>query len=287
MMMDEGKLRETARGIRLIAMDMDGTSINSKKEFTPYTRKVMQALIDKGFLVVPATGRAYYRLNEKMLKLNNVRYIISADGAFVTECATGRHLWEQLIPCSVAAKMMAEFLVDGNCTYVQRNDIECSHVMGCTSRDLYRRIFMQPDFPKPEEIMTAGLEQQVIKEGKDISKIGLFFTREDGFAYYEPLVSEKFPEVNYFRSDKTELEFTSRYTSKGRALRALAEFLEIPREQICAIGDNGNDTDMLEYAGLSIAMGNAVEILRKRADYIAATNDEEGAAQFFEDFFLS
>ena len=73
-MMRQEQLAETARRIRLVAVDLDGTGLTDEKEFTPYTRRTLQALIDRGYQVVPTTGRSYYGLVENLLKLDGVKY---------------------------------------------------------------------------------------------------------------------------------------------------------------------------------------------------------------------
>lgn len=281
---EETQIREAACRIRLIAIDMDGTCLSTQKEFTPRTRRAVQALIDRGYIVVPSTGRSFRGLVEQVLGLQGVRYVISADGAFVTDCVSGDLLWKQTIPCSLAAEIVDELLSEGNCTYFNRDDWECTHIMACTSREFYRRHFWRPGFTKPEEVITESLGKHILMEGRDVPKLGVFFTRPDGFEFYESLLAGKYPEVSYFRADENLLEVTAGNTSKGKALRHLAESLGISREEICAFGDNGNDIEMLEYAGLGIAMGNAIPSLLERADFVTGTNDEEGVACFLERF---
>ena len=75
-----------------------------------------------------------------------------------------------------------------------------------------------------------------------------------------------------------DLEVMSRDTDKGGALKALAERLGIPREQVLAMGDSGNDCAMLRYAGIGAAMGNASELAKNAADVIAPSNREDGVA---------
>ena len=75
-----------------------------------------------------------------------------------------------------------------------------------------------------------------------------------------------------------DLEVMSRGTDKGVALKALASRLGIPREQVLAMGDSGNDCAMLRYAGIGAAMGNASELAKKAADVIAPSNREDGVA---------
>ena len=79
-----------------------------------------------------------------------------------------------------------------------------------------------------------------------------------------------------------DLEVMNPNTSKGIALAALCKKLGIPREQVMAIGDSGNDAAMLDFAGVGVAMGNGEEALKQKADLIAPTNEEGGVADMLE-----
>lgn len=276
--------RDLAGKIRLAAVDMDGTFLTDSKKFTSYSRRVLQELIDGGCLVVPATGRGFRGLTDDLLKLKGVRYVISADGAYVTDCITGKQIWKRMISCDTAAKLVDELLIEGNCVYYHRDDEEGSLIAACVSKSDYRKIFMRPGFPSPSEIITEQFGRFILEDRKNIPKIGLLFNRSDGFAHYGKLLSLKYPELNYFRSDDTLIEITSCHTDKGKALRELAKVLGISKEEILAIGDNGNDVSMLQYAGVGVAMANATKGVRDIADYVAGNNEEDGAARFLAEF---
>ena len=79
-----------------------------------------------------------------------------------------------------------------------------------------------------------------------------------------------------------DLEVMNPNTSKGIALGALCKKLGIPREQVMAIGDSGNDAAMLDFAGVGVAMGNGEEALKQKAYLIAPTNEEGGVADMLE-----
>jgi hydroxymethylpyrimidine pyrophosphatase-like HAD family hydrolase len=94
-------------------------------------------------------------------------------------------------------------------------------------------------------------------------------------------------DVNYVFSERTYLEILPPGVSKGEALRIVAARLGVVREEIVAVGDNLNDLAMVEYAGLGVAMANAPEALRARADYVAPSNAEHGLSEVIERFILS
>ena len=75
------------------------------------------------------------------------------------------------------------------------------------------------------------------------------------------------------------MEIMNKDVSKGKAIEALGKRYNLKKEEIIAFGDNFNDVSMLDYAGTFVAMENAVDYLKERADYITATNDDNGVAK--------
>lgn len=88
--------------------------------------------------------------------------------------------------------------------------------------------------------------------------------------------------IRTFSSWKYNFEMTSSKTSKGIALTHLCQILQIDLQDVAAIGDNYNDLSMIKVAGIKGAMGNGVEHIKAMADYLAPTNDEDGAVKFLQ-----
>ena len=93
------------------------------------------------------------------------------------------------------------------------------------------------------------------------------------------------PSLSFLQTGDGIIELNSIHASKGTGLTALCRQLSIPMEQTLAIGDSQNDLSMLRAAGVSVAMGNALEAVRSVTDYQTVTNEEDGAARFLERFF--
>ena len=100
------------------------------------------------------------------------------------------------------------------------------------------------------------------------------------------LPEEVYKKYTVVRSAPYFLEFLSKTCNKGEGVKSLAESLGIKREEVIAIGDAGNDLHMIEYAGLGVAMGNAFEEVKEKADFITKSNEEDGVAFVFEKFVL-
>ena len=114
------------------------------------------------------------------------------------------------------------------------------------------------------------------------------FADEGGYlAMVEPRVKAALGRnFSVYRSDPYFLEILPRGIDKGQSLERLLEHLGLPREALIACGDGYNDLSMIQYAGLGVAMENAVLPVRKEADYVTASNNEDGVAEVIEKFML-
>jgi hypothetical protein len=286
-MMTAEELREKIADIKIIALDMDGTCLNEKSVMNEHTREAVQRANDLGYIVVPATGRGFEELLTETFPIKNIRYVISANGAILTEVKTGRQLRKKLIPCDIAEEIARNLPKENTCIYVHRDDDENSHVMACTNRAFYDKHFaQQKNWPKYDDVVHDGLENYIHREGQDVVKMGIWFTDMEEFEKSRNKIHSIFPTINCVQGAPSLLEFTHGDASKGQALEALTTILGLERSNVCAIGDNGNDLSMIQFARVGVAMGNAIESVKSRADYITGTNEEDGVADFLEKFML-
>ena len=127
--------------------------------------------------------------------------------------------------------------------------------------------------------------EQVVNDG--ISKI-LWINEEDKInQYIKEIDPSMFENVTYVTSQPIFLEFFNRDVNKGVALNFIAETLGVLQEEVVAVGDGLNDYEMISYAGLGVAMGNAHPKIKKIAKYITATNDEDGIADVIYELILT
>jgi Cof subfamily protein (haloacid dehalogenase superfamily) len=93
--------------------------------------------------------------------------------------------------------------------------------------------------------------------------------------------------ISVMRSKPFFLELTNSEVDKGKSLNHLIQILGIRQDEVIAVGDGYNDLPMIKFAGLGVAMGNAPEEIKQQADYVTATNNEDGVAKVVEEFILS
>ncbi len=290
--MNPDEIRRKAAGIRLAAIDIDGTCLKSNKELTGRTQKAMQALIDGGIMVVPATGRGYaMQMKEgNILPLEGIKYLLMLDGAIVTESDSGNEIWKKSIVKSEAARFAEEALIPGNRVGINFDDggetrlsASCDGNFGSNYNN--RRSSSLNDAHSVENI-TADIGERILSDSHDVLKISLSLSGPEKIGYYKDIVAERYPGMTAYRADTTFMEFTAAETSKGIALEKLAGYLGIGPDEIFAVGDCENDISMIRYAGLGVAMGNALDDVKESADLVIGTNNDEGLAAFLEEYFL-
>ena len=272
--------------IKLIALDLDRTTLDSNSRLSERTKAAIEEAINKGIHVIVATGRAFSALPEDVHKINGLKYIASSNGATVMDIAAGERIYSNCIDAAALEnavgvlsryKFMLEFFIDGY-AYVEKSVYD--NIDNTNFRDRHKKYIK--DSRNPVE----GLIPFVLEHKGAVENINVNFEDLNEKAAMREILAT-LPGVTLTSSFDHNLELGGETTSKADALRMLCEKLNVSADQVMACGDNPNDLAMLNFAGLSVAVGNAHEELKAAADYITSTNDEEGVAEVIEKFVLS
>ncbi len=275
--------------IRLLAMDIDGTSLNDHKECTPRTQKALQALVDRGYMLVPTSGRVYKSSMDtrNLLPVSGIRYVISEDGAAATDCETGEIFWHKVIPVEVAARFAGKTMIHGARVNFCLDDENRTRLIGSVDGEFHSSWHAHfGTSPMSQEMITEGMDKRLLELNEPVVKITFWSEDLEMLESCRKMAEENYPELNCFRCDTRLMEFTSCDTDKGIALKALADRIGVRQDEICAIGDNGNDIPMIKYAGFGVAMGNGIDEAKESADIVIGNNNEDGLAKFLEKYFL-
>ncbi|EGW37111.1 Cof-type HAD-IIB family hydrolase [Desulfosporosinus sp. OT] len=264
--------------IRLIAMDLDDTLLRDDWTISPRVVKAIQRAQAQGVKVTIATGRMPIstRPYAKQLKLDVP--VITYHGAMVQQALSGDILFRRVIPSAVAAEIVRYVLEQGVYTQIYLKDRVIT-----TKRNGFSRDYAQISSVRIEE---ADLLIILSQEPEGIEKI-LLMGEEAELDQLAPLLRQRYGEkVHITKSKPCFLEMTDCTVNKGVALAALAERLGIVQEDVMAIGDSFNDLEMIKYAGLGVAMGNAQSAIKEQADIVTVTNQEDGVAEAIERYVL-
>ena len=274
------------KNIKLVAFDLDGTLLNSKKELTPATLEALEKAASMGIEIVPATGRFWGAIPEFLRNIKSIHYAITINGAEVFDVLNSKSLTKFEIPPQRALNMMFAFNDIPNIIYDCIIDGK-----GYMKREFFEKI---PDFMVGEwqsrlvADFRTPLESEnyyeFVKNSKGIQKVQIFTLDKDlreNLLKALPIVFRK----NIFTSSiQNNIEINDINANKGSGLKFLAEYLNIPIENTLAFGDGLNDISMIKNAGVGVAMGNSCKEILDAADFVTTDCDNDGVAEGIKKF---
>ena len=265
---------------KLVAIDMDGTLLTSKKTISERTKRTIKKATEKGVQIVLASGRPLEGLMPYVKELGldtDKDYVLSYNGAIVQKVSNK----EMLVNNTLIGK-------DLTYLYELSQEIESNiHAFskeGCITPKMSKYSELEGTI---NQIPVKEIDYANVGEQEQIIKIMLIDPPEILEENIKKLPEAIYDDYTIVRSAPYFLEFLHKDANKGAGVAALADSLGIDRKDVMCIGDAGNDLHMIQYAGMGVAMGNAFEEIKEIADYITGTNDEDGVAQAIEKFCLN
>lgn len=264
---------------KLIAMDLDGTLLNNESRISARSKECILKLKEKGKKIVLSTGRPLQGILsfiEELKLYDENDFVVMYNGAIVQNTKGDKILYD--MPLSLDAykelyELSKEFDV---------------HVHALTKSDVHT-----PQYNPYTEVESVKNDIPVIEgpvdEVSDQAKIVKVMFVDDPqkldyiSSHLPEWVKEKY---SILRSTPIFLEFLNKDANKGIGVSVVAKEFGIKPEEVICIGDAGNDIDMIKYAGLGVAMGNATDDVKAAADYITLPNTEDGVAYVIEKFML-
>ena len=264
--------------IRVIALDLDGTLLNSNKELSSGNLAALERAAAAGIEIVPTTGRFYGGMPKVIRDLPFVHYTITINGAETADLRTGEVIYRAELPWQQAVDIMSyldDFPViydcyQGNEAFMTAAQKELIEEMASSPH--YRKMLHELRQPVPE--LKRFLEER--KMG--VQKVQFFTNRPEVRLQLMEELPRRFEALAVSSSVADNVEINQSRANKGEALLALGEHLGLKREQIMAFGDGLNDLSMLKEAGIGVAMANACQEAKELADWIAPSCDEDGVA---------
>lgn len=274
---------------KLIALDLDGTLLSDSGEITPYTKEQIRAAVKKGIAVIISSGRPFTGIPLKEAKALGIEYAITTNGAAVYRISDGACLYEEGISPTLAVDVLTHLPTNhqhidvfiGGAAYTQTSTfhiIKSSQILPQSMKDYIISNRRQVEHITDYIIEKRPIIQKVTMNFEQYPD-GSFISREQTHAY---LLSR--PELNVVCGGCLDLEFTKAGVSKANGLRFLCEFLGVPTEASMACGDSENDLDILKAAGISVAMENAEDTVKKVCDYVTASCNADGVGHAIAKF---
>lgn len=271
-----------ASSYKLLALDMDGTLLDSHKQVLPGTKAAIDELAASGIAVAYCTGRNPTELTDYRAGLPSIRYGSLVSGAlsydFGTDEALGitpisTELACQIVEAGLAAKAMVHMLCLHSSVTSQRYiDHMDRYGMG-VYHGMFDRLCTRTD----------DLEGYVREHEGEVLKINLYHLDADARLKTRSKLESLPLKLAY--AETTSLESTAAGISKDKGLQAICQHLGITMDEVVAVGDAPNDTDALRAAGCAVAMGNATPEIKEIADIVVADNDHDGIVEAIERLF--
>lgn len=267
--------------IKLIALDIDDTLLDSKGKLLASTKAAVQKALAQGIKIVLCTGRPLAGVQPYLDALHiagDDQYVITYNGA-VTESVTGKVVAKHLVDNALYRKMTTF----GQEHQVPFNVLDENSNIYTADRDVNWVTVIQAWENK------AGLlvrDPDELPADFQITK-GLFVGNPEQLDPIEGLVEETFGQDCYIvRAGKYFLELMNPVVNKGQALKELAGVLGLDADEIMAVGDEKNDIPMFQFAGTAVSMGNGSDEAKAQVDYVTETNDEGGLANAIQKLAL-
>lgn len=275
---------------KMICIDMDGTLLNKRKKISLRNKEAIQKAYSMGVEIVITTGRLYNNAAYFSQLLGVDSPVIAGNGAIVMDQRTNDIIYEKEIPINDCNEILN--ILNKYKAFFQFNTdktIYCNNLLTKVSTEFYmtKQVYFEHLNIKYKKVKTKEDWENIFKEeeGYIAKSIVLSPFKSTILKIREEL--NKLPNIVSFASGDYSLEINSSGVSKGNAVKALIEKYGIKREELICIGDNENDLSMISFAGLGVAMGNAIPELKDIADYITDTNKNDGVAKVIDKFILN
>lgn len=269
---------------KLIALDLDETILDRDSRLSPAGRAALSRAIDRGIQIVVATGRHIDTIPAEIRAFPGIRYAITGNGAAIYDLVTGEIMLHRTLPDGVAAQVFSltagenltyEAFVAG-AAYAQADYVE--------NPALYMADAQTQAYVQSTRRPVADIRAFALKHQTELDSLDLVMYDLDA----KDRIMEQLKILNcvYITTSVPRLvEISHMDCGKHRGLQFLAEHLGIAQEETAAFGNADNDAEMLEWAGIGVAVGNASEGCRASADYITAPYWEDGVARAFFELF--
>lgn len=274
----------------LVAIDLDGTLLSSQGEISDMNRSAIAACTAKGVAIAIVTGRRFPSAVPYATELAVEPFIVANSGALIKESASGPILRRRLLGVDIAEMVVRLAERAGHAPIVHDGPDAEGHLILSDSTSSPRHLarYLHQAHPPPTRVRSIRIERDPVQIGfaASIDEVRALSERLTDALASRRLAAHVI-RTEYPREDLALLDVLSAEASKASALSFLAHRLGLPLSRTMAIGDNWNDEDMLETAGLGVIMANASPELRAKGFAGTASNDDAGVAQALERYILA
>lgn len=260
--------------IGLLCIDIDGTLLDSRKELPPENVEAVHYALEKGVIVAIASGRSVAGIEPLFPRLGIKRNGVCLNGGLI--------LSEQVIQKTIMEEELVMKIISQAERYNSQIFLSTAELnltnkeMSGEVKELVEKGSLRSDYLYCQDFNELRTQAHLYRD--EIIKVAIKEIDEDNYG----LLKQSLIEMDLFhvaKSDTFFVDINPIGENKGNGVAALARHLSIPMENVMCIGDNENDVEMIELSGVGVAMGNAVEPVKKAAVYVAGDQDHAGVAE--------
>lgn len=267
--------------IKLVGIDLDETLLRHDKTISERTIDILNKLTNAGVHIVPITGRPFTGMPEQLLKIDKIKYAVCSNGAQIIDIHTGEKLFSNVISNENANKII-DLLKEKDCRF----EVFCDNTgyIEQEEYDFYIKEFADTPFGNYVLSTRKVVESQKAIFSDKTKCADDFFIICKNEEQREKLFTQlgTINNIQFCKFADKYLEITSKNADKGSGLKTVCSYLGIDLKNTITFGDDANDIKLLQTAGISVAMGNAIDQVKAVADIVTLSNDHDGVAYILE-----
>ena len=265
----------TACQLRLVMLDIDDTLTDPAGDITPPVQAAVAALLRRDILVVVATGRNLAEMDQVWDAWPQLTRIAYSNGAAITGMGQPLDGYFQGIPAAVARKVYQAAMAADTMPEIYANGKIYVEASRWEKRVYYRAQYLEETTPGSRTPIPS-LEAILSRADARIEKVNVFFPCDDHRLSFE--AANQGIGLRTSHTIQGGLEFNNPKANKAEAVAHICKVLGIPAQAVAALGDSQTDMELLQWAGCSFAMGNALPYVQACAKGVAPANSQDGAA---------
>lgn len=262
----------------LICLDLDGTLLTDEKKITPYTKRILKRLMDDGHHVIISTGRPYRASEVYYQELQLTTPIVNFNGAFVHHPTDDTfNIFHEPLDLTISREIFS-----------QVKDLNIQNIIAEVKDHVffhYHDEYLINGFSMGNPLVRSGNLMDSLQEGPTSI---LIQAKEQYIPTIRQHLSDIYAESIEHRrwgAPYPVIEIVKKGITKAVGVEMVARYLNVEQQHIIAFGDEDNDNEMIKYAGIGVAMNNAIQELKDIADQETLSNNDDGVAKFLESYF--
>lgn len=275
----EFRLEELPSEIRCVALDLDGTLLNSQGMLTDFTKKVLNQVISRGVHIVVSSGRPFLALPQEILNYEGIEYVIASNGVSIHHRPTNSCLHRRTMTAQSIDRIaeMAE-----QCSFLLE-----TYITGCSFADA--RYVNHPEYyglsPKGVRYIqntrspVENMQEFILLHKHELDGIRMIGTSPDEMSSLLKKIRQDSDVYITWEETRLVMELCHSECGKHHGLAWLLDYLHFTPANVISFGNAENDVDMLLFSGIGVAVSNATPACLDSADCITDSNDEDGVAK--------